>query len=90
MNIIIANLSQTERDRMCGIDDGRSTFLEKLEELQDLSRGHYVFDNLGDVLDLISGRKTYLSDGSEHENGVDEEEEEEYDSEADLTNPQFL
>jgi hypothetical protein len=69
MDGIVAVLTIEEREKMCNLHDWRSTFLQKMEELQGLADGHCVFEELGQVVDKLCGKG---------EGDDDENEEEEY------------
>jgi hypothetical protein len=69
-----------EKEAMCEVDDGRSTFLGKLEDLWRLGDDYCVFDRLDRVLHALTGDEGYLEDNDRDEESEGEEDED--DSEA--------
>lgn len=76
---IVVTLNDVQCKAMCMINDGRSTFLQKMEELQGLAEGYCVFEHLGEVIDDLQGED---DEDEEEEEQDDEEEEDELDEEG--------
>ncbi|KAF2662257.1 hypothetical protein K491DRAFT_773373 [Lophiostoma macrostomum CBS 122681] len=74
MESIVGRMTANERDTMCQVDDGRSTFLEKLRELQELGDAHCVFDRLGRVVHALIGDDGHFTDEGGDRDNVEEEE----------------
>ena len=76
MNAVVAKMSEEECEKMCAIHDGRSTFLQKMEELHQLAEDYCIFADLGGVLDALAGEVNEEEDENENEEEEDEEDEE--------------
>ncbi|KAF1960077.1 hypothetical protein CC80DRAFT_489303 [Byssothecium circinans] len=57
MYTIVEAMSEEQRERMCEVHDGRSTFLEELVELKGLDGSHCVFEGLEGVISLLTGEE---------------------------------
>ena len=73
MKVIAGVLNDEECEMMCNLNDGRSTFLQKMEELRDLAEDYCCFDGLQEVIDILTGEAI----GEDEDNDEEEEEEEE-------------
>jgi hypothetical protein len=76
MQTVVDALSDAECEKMCAVHDGRSTFLQKMEELKSVASGYCCFKGLAEVIDAL----TRAADNEEGEEEEAEEEEEEGDS----------
>ncbi|KAF2105905.1 hypothetical protein BDV96DRAFT_655180 [Lophiotrema nucula] len=55
MLAILSVMTEVEKQIMCDIDDGRSTFLAKMEELDSLAKSYCVLKKLEEVVQELSG-----------------------------------
>ncbi|KAF2642393.1 hypothetical protein P280DRAFT_540217 [Massarina eburnea CBS 473.64] len=85
MLAIVEAMSEDEKGRMCQIHDGRSTFLEKMEELDHLGDCYHVFGRLNDVITLLAGEEQddENEDDEVEKDEVQEDEVEEDEAEED-------
>jgi acyl-CoA synthetase (AMP-forming)/AMP-acid ligase II len=70
----VGNMSDEECQKMCDIKEGRTTFLEKLEELASVGKEQCVFEGLNEVFSQLcneseSHEEHFESDESEEESG---------------------
>jgi hypothetical protein len=74
MHEIVGAMSEEECEKMCEVNDGRSTFSRKMTELCRLADDHCVFEGLEDVIATLSGQDEE-EEGREYEKEDDGEEE---------------
>jgi hypothetical protein len=77
---IVDYMSDKERTDMLAINDGRSTFMHKMCELEELAQGYCVFEGIGTVIAQLFGPDPSVSgsgDEDEHSDGREDDEEEE-------------
>ena len=80
---IVAFMTSEERSRLCLDDDGRSTFLDKMYELENLARNYCVFEGLTEVIrDLRSLSEKEQGDEDDHDESDEDDEHGEQDLEA--------
>jgi hypothetical protein len=80
MTQIVDYMSDKERTDMLAINDGRSTFMHKMCELEELAQGCCVFEGIGTVIAQLFGPDPSVSgsgDEDEHSDGREDDEEEE-------------
>jgi hypothetical protein len=73
---ILDVMSDEECDKMCDLNDGRSSFLVKMEELRKLSDEYCCFEGFDKVVALLAGD---VEGSDNEEDGEDEDDEEEED-----------
>lgn len=76
MEAIVDSMNDEERAWMCEINDGRSIFAEKMEELRNLSADYCVFDSLYVVIDELYGEEEGEDGDEDEENENDDGDEE--------------
>lgn len=62
---IVSNMSDEECQKMCDIKEGRTTFLEKLEELASVGKGYCVFEGLDEVISQLCNQGDFHEEGFE-------------------------
>ncbi|KAF2872298.1 hypothetical protein BDV95DRAFT_569443 [Massariosphaeria phaeospora] len=72
MESIVQTMSDDERLKMCDVNDGRSTFLDKMEELRELADDHCVFEGLAGVIAELAGDEYEMDEEEDDEEDDDE------------------
>jgi hypothetical protein len=76
---IVELMTPDERAVMCSINDGRGQFISKMEELDTLCAGLYIYDEMVNAVALLRGDETDEDEEDNHEEHDEEEDSEDED-----------